>query len=302
MLDFAHGAAAFPGQVGVSIMQEDSAQPLATRVGDLSVRRAVAAAEISVGIETGSERDRIADDRDERADAHDKVSQVRDDRARARDERAEVRERATHTDDSWAAADRAGASRDRRGSAGDRTRAADDREAAALDRHMSAQERTISSIDQLTGAYRRDAGTLELKRELARAKRTQESLVLAFVDVDDLKERNDSLGHVAGDRLLGETVETIRASLRFYDLIVRFGGDEFVCALIDMSLSQAAERFAAVNAKLEDLAASITVGLAEMRAGDSLGDLVERADRALYAARGDRTSRRSASSQHGRES
>ena len=269
---------------------EGSAQHAPAPVDDLSVRRDARAAEISVG--TGNDRDRIADDRDERADAHDKASQVRDDRAAARDERAEVREQASDGDDTGAAADRAGASRDRRGSASDRTQAADDREAAASDRQLSAQERTISSIDELTGAYARDAGTLELKREMARAKRTQQSLVVAFVDVDDLKGKNDSLGHVAGDRLLREAVDSIRANLRPYDLIVRFGGDEFVCALIDVSMSQTVERFAAVNTKLEDLEASITVGLAEMRAGDSLADLVERADRALYAIRGDRPSRR----------
>lgn len=280
-----------PGRVGVSIMQEESVQHAPARVDDLSVRRdARAAAEVSIGI--GDDRDRIADDRDERAEAHDKASRVRDDRAEARDERAEVRELASDGDDTGAAADRAGASRDRRGSASDRTQAADDREAAASDRQLSAQERTISSIDELTGAYRRDAGTLELKRELARAKRTKQSLVLAFVDVDDLKEKNDSLGHVAGDRLLREAVDGIRANVRPYDLIVRFGGDEFVCVLVDVSMSQAAQRFAAVNAKLEDLEASITVGLAEMVAGDSLADLVERADRALYVNRGHRPSRR----------
>lgn len=271
-------------------MQEGSAQQAAARVDDLSVRRDARAAEISVG--TGNDRDRIADDRDERAEAHDKASEVRDDRARARDERAEVRELASDQDDSGAAADRAGASRDRRGSASDRNQAADDRDAAASDRKLSAQERTISSIDELTGAYARDAGTLELKRELSRAKRTQQSLVLAFVDVDDLKEKNDSLGHVAGDRLLRDAVDGIRENLRAYDLIVRFGGDEFVCALIDVSMSQTAERFAAVNAKLEESDASVTVGLAEMRAGDSLADLLERADRALYANRGGRPSRR----------
>lgn len=291
MLDSAHDAAASPGRVGVTTMLEDSAQHAPARVDDLSVRRdARAAAEISVG--PGDDRDRIADDRDERAEAHDEASRVRDDRARARDERAEVRELATDGDDMGAAADRAGASRDRRGSASDRTQAADDRDAAASDREISAQERTISSIDALTGAYSRDAGTLELKRELARAKRTQQSLVLAFVDVDDLKEKNDSLGHVAGDRLLRDAVDSIRANVRSYDLIVRFGGDEFVAALIDVSMSQAEQRFAAVNARLEDLGASVTVGLAEMRPDDALADLVERADRALYVNRGHRPSRR----------
>ncbi|HYO61191.1 MAG TPA: GGDEF domain-containing protein [Actinomycetota bacterium] len=274
----------------MSSLHETFVQDVPAPVDELSVRREASTAGTSLGI--GNDRDRIADDRDERAEAHDEASQVRDDRARARDERAEVRELAADGVDTGAAADRAGASRDRRGSASDRTQAADDREAAASDRHLSAQERTISSIDELTGAYARDAGTLELKREMARAKRTQQSLVLAFVDVDDLKETNDSLGHVAGDRLLREAVESIRANLRSYDLIVRFGGDEFVCALIDVSMSQTAERFAAVNAKLEELDASLTVGLAEMRTGDSLADLVERADEALYVSRGLRPSRR----------
>ena len=272
----------------MSIRHDDPARNAPAQVDDLSVRRDARRRATSVG--TGNDRDRIADDRDERAEAHDEASQVRDDRAQARDERAEVRELAADGIDSGAAADRAGASRDRRGSASDRIQAADDRDAAASDRQLSAQERTISSIDDLTGAYTRDAGTLELKRELARARRTQQPLVVAFVDVDDLKLTNDSLGHVAGDRLLRETVASIRASLRPYDLVVRFGGDEFVCALIDVTLSQSAERFAAVNEKLGE--ASITVGLAEMCEGDTLADLVERADRDLYVNRGHRPSLR----------
>ncbi|HEV2755134.1 MAG TPA: GGDEF domain-containing protein [Actinomycetota bacterium] len=273
----------------MSTAHEQLAQDVPASVDDLSVH-IDASDESSIGV--GNDRDRIADDRDERADAHDEASVTRDARAQARDDRAEARELAADCVDTGAAADRAGASRDRRGSASDRTQAADDREAAASDRHLSARERAISSIDELTGAYTRDAGTLELKRELARAKRTQQSLVLAFVDVDDLKETNDSLGHVAGDKLLREAVQSIRANLRPYDLVVRYGGDEFVCALIDVSKSQAAPRFAAANARLEALEASITVGFAEMCAGDSLEDLVKRADEDLYANRADRPSRR----------
>ena len=274
----------------MSSVHESTAQEVLASVDDISVYRDKPAPDSSIGI--GNDRDRIADDRDERADAHDEASQIRDDRAQARDERAEVRELAGDGDDTGAAADRAGASRDRRGSASDRTQAADDREAAASDRHLSAQERTISSIDELTGAYRRDAGTLELKRELNRAKRTRQSLVLAFVDVDGLKQTNDSLGHVAGDRLLRHAVESLRANLRSYDLVVRFGGDEFLCALIDVSMSQCAERFDAVNARLAAEDGSITVGLAEMRPEDSLAALIERADLALYKRRGYRSSAR----------
>jgi diguanylate cyclase (GGDEF)-like protein len=236
----------------------------------------------------GDDRDRTAEARDERAAAHDEASTARDKSAEARDERAEARDRASDPVNNGAAADRAGALRDRRGGASDRRQAADDREAAAADRVLSAQERAASSIDDLTGAYRRDAGTVELEREVGRAQRTGKSMVLAFVDVDGLKSTNDSLGHAAGDRRLQVAVATVRNHLRSYDLIVRFGGDEFVCALAELPLTQAAERFEAARADLQaaDMG-SITVGLAEVRPGDSLEDVIARADRDLYRARED---------------
>ena len=175
-----------------------------------------------------TDRDRTAEGRDQRAEAHDQESEVRDERSAARDERAETRERAAGGVEAGAVADRAGALRDRRGAASDRTQAADDRAAASADRALAAQDRAAASIDVLTGAHRRDAGMLELERELARAKREGESTALAFVDVDDLKRTNDSLGHAAGDQLIRETAYSIRAHLRSYDLIIRYGGDEFV--------------------------------------------------------------------------
>ena len=236
--------------------------------------------------QAGEHRDQTAVDRDERADAHDQASEARDERADARDRRAEDRERADDNADLAAAADRAGALRDRKGGASDRTQAADDRQAASLDRELAAQEREASSIDELTHAYRRDAGTIELRREIDRAKRTKRPFVLAFVDVDRLKARNDSLGHAAGDQLLRETSESIRAHIRSYDLIIRFGGDEFVCGLADTTMAPVAKRFSLVNADLATTQqASITVGLAELRPEDALEDLIARADEALYRTR-----------------
>ena len=124
-----------------------------------------------------------------------------------------------------------------------------------------------------------------------RAKRTKNPFALAFVDVDDLKARNDSLGHTAGDQLLRSTVDSIRANLRSYDLIVRFGGDEFLCGVTDVTVAEAGKRFSRVNAELAaSRQASITVGLAELEADDALEDLVERADQALYRERQKRRS------------
>jgi len=240
----------------------------------------------------GDHRDRTAADRDQRAAAHDQESAARDERADARDERAEARERAAEGVDTGAAADRAGALRDRRGGASDRTQAADDRESASADRFQSAREREASAIDELTGAHSRQAGIAELSREMARARRTEQPFLLAFIDVDDLKRSNDSLGHAAGDQLLRGTVDALRAHLRSYDLIIRFGGDEFLCGLLDVSMDEAVKRFALVNANLAaTLQMSVSVGLAEPAAGDTLADLIGRADEDMYRRRRGRRGR-----------
>ncbi|MEA2233016.1 MAG: hypothetical protein QOD83_2832 [Solirubrobacteraceae bacterium] len=236
--------------------------------------------------DAGSDRDRTAEERDQRADAHDQESDARDDRADARDERAEAREHTGGAVDPGAVADRLGALRDRRGGASDRIQAAEDRHAACADRALSAQERAASSIDKLTRAYRREAGLVELAREVDRARRTQQPFTLAFVDVDNLKATNDALGHGAGDQLLRHVTDAIRAHLRSYDLIIRYGGDEFVCALPDVTMAVAATRFCLVNTDLSELdRASVSVGLAQLQPDDAAEDLIARADQAMYRHR-----------------
>ncbi len=232
------------------------------------------------------EWDRLAEQRDARAQARDRAADARDTRADARDERAEARDEDAYGVDTGAAADRAAALRDRRMAARDRARAADDRSAALSERVRSARERAASWIDGLTGALHREAGIVELERHIARARRTNEPFTLVFLDVVGLKGTNDSLGHAAGDRLLRETSDSIRTHLRSYDLIVRFGGDEFVCGLLDMSSAEAAARFSLVSADLAATQhAALTLGLAELGAGDTLRDLIARADDAMYKAR-----------------
>jgi diguanylate cyclase (GGDEF)-like protein len=234
-------------------------------------------------------RDRVADGRDLTSELYDRAAEARDDRARSRDDEAEGRDQ--RQPGPGAASDRNEALRDRWGAGSDRAHAAADRKASWSDRAASAKDRTVASIDPLTGARNRAPGILELKREMARAKRTKQPFVLAFIDVDGLKATNDSFGHAAGDRRLRQTADTIRAHLRSYDLLVRIGGDEFVCGLLDLRPEQAAARFAVVNADLAKSGQeSVSVGLAELEAEDAFEDLIGRADLALYHYRDQRSS------------
>ncbi len=142
-------------------------------------------------------------------------------------------------------------------------------------------------MDGLTGEYSRGAGLVELEREMARVKRTGETLVLAFLDVDQLKSVNDSGGHAAGDRMLTEVARTVRAALRPYDLIIRYGGDEFICGNSGLDMAGVSKRLALVNSVLAKAAehGSITAGVALLQSGDSVEDLIARADAALYRER-----------------
>jgi two-component system cell cycle response regulator len=160
----------------------------------------------------------------------------------------------------------------------------------AEDRSRMRAERAAlanAQFDDLTGTYRRTKGDSELQAEIDRALRFGGLLVLAFVDVDELKAHNDREGHGAGDRLLLDVVASIRSKLRSYDPVMRFGGDEFVCVLSDTDLNDARRRFEAIQTALQAAhpGGSISVGFAELRPGDTLDELMSRGDTALREAK-----------------
>jgi diguanylate cyclase (GGDEF)-like protein len=249
------------------------------------------------GRTTAEKRARKAAKRDEAAWLRDLAAQKRDTAAGERDELIirleqeiarlgfplDAAVRQFQEGRAQAAADRALAAEDRRHAARDRMLAAQDRDATLV-------ELRRAHLDGLTGAYQRAVGEEMLRAEINRARRGDGRLVLAFVDIIGLKQVNDRDGHAAGDALLREAVAAIRANIRSYEPIVRFGGDEFVCALSEIDLGEARERFSAIDEGLasERGERAISVGLTELRPEDTLDELIQRADAALIRARGRR--------------
>jgi diguanylate cyclase (GGDEF)-like protein len=161
-----------------------------------------------------------------------------------------------------------------------------------IDRLRQLEEE--AAVDELTGVYRRGHGMMILTRELRRAFRSpDERLVVAFIDVDGLKRYNDTSGHAEGDRLLTDLTASMTKRLRSHDIVFRYGGDEFVCILPGANLDGAAPIFEAVAEAFAEggRERAFSVGLAELREGDTPDALVARADTALYEARADAAAR-----------
>jgi diguanylate cyclase (GGDEF)-like protein len=238
---------------------------------------------------TAHERDTTATGRDRIADARDRTSGARDARATEAGggpEPEAILSKQLEELAAEAAADRAHA-------AADRARAAIDRANAARERARLEAELRLAHLDELTGAYRREMGRMALSHDIERSRRSDGRFVVAFVDVDGLKTVNDRDGHAAGDRVLKGVVTAIRARLRSFDPIVRYGGDEFVCGLSGTDVEEAGRRFDAIAETIKtDVGVTISVGLAALDAADDADRLTDRADAAMLEARAAHRSRR----------
>jgi diguanylate cyclase (GGDEF)-like protein len=248
-------------------------------------------------VETADSRDRIARSRDLVGSARDHASEVRDLELRtyagSAGEDAEIVRRAAE-DRRSAAVDRAAAAQRRAWAAADRGQAARDREHATRDRLQGREDRdelrhqlALAQTDGLTGTRARATGLEALDHEVERARRTMAPLVVGYVDVVGLKTVNDTHGHAAGDALLQHAVRAIRGHLRSYDLIVRIGGDEFLCVMSGATIDDAEHRFNVIQAGLaaDPDRCEIRVGFAALAAEDSASELIRRADAELPTSR-----------------
>ena len=163
--------------------------------------------------------------------------------------------------------------------------------------YRSRELRRLSRSDWLTGLPNRTYLEERLAAEFARARRYEEPLALAILDVDHFKRFNDTWGHAAGDVVLRAVGQTLRESIRESDVAVRYGGEEFVVLLPGMDSTAALERAERLRRRMEETAIqiprraepgriTISIGVSAYKIdGDSPEALLDAADTRLFKAK-----------------
>ena len=153
------------------------------------------------------------------------------------------------------------------------------------------EARQLADLDALTGLHNQRFFHETLAREVARAHRYERKLALIVFDLDDFKEINDRIGHLAGDAVLAEAAERVRDVVRSADIACRVGGDEFAVILPESSLEDADQLYRRIQHNVSARPISqggklyLSAGVAELRPDDDAVTFFQRADEALYRAK-----------------
>ena len=154
--------------------------------------------------------------------------------------------------------------------------------------------RELSLTDDLTRLPNRRAFVQRLEQEISRARRSNNTLVLAMIDLDGFKAINDAHGHAVGDAVLQTYARRVMTGFRHHDMVARFGGEEFAAILPDITHEDAlavlrkAQTRAARPLQLGDTLIPLptfSAGVAMYHRSDTLTTLLHRADEALYRAK-----------------
>ena len=161
--------------------------------------------------------------------------------------------------------------------------------------------RQQSFTDPLTEIYNRRSLEEIAGRFTSHARRLNSSLCLLLIDVDRFKDVNTKFGHLTGDMVLADTAALLKSAIRGSDAVFRYGGDEFVILLADTSRSGAVRVTERIEAFLLDwnraetlggFELSLSMGISEWSNGVTLDELLDGADRQMYAAKANRTPER----------
>jgi diguanylate cyclase (GGDEF)-like protein len=157
-------------------------------------------------------------------------------------------------------------------------------------KNLEIQSRT----DPLTGVLNRRAILLQIENELSRAKRDNTQISISMLDLDHFKKINDTFGHLAGDAVLRESMNRVEETIRTYDSVGRFGGEEFIVVLPGANQADAfniAERVRLKmdkkNAEVDGVSIPFTIsqGVATCNGKSTVDELIAKADEALYRAK-----------------
>ncbi len=150
-------------------------------------------------------------------------------------------------------------------------------------------------FDDLTGMWNRRPGMKRLHEEIAAAGRKGAGLSVALMDIDNFKKVNDRYGHLAGDHILKEIGRTILEELRKTDIVIRYGGEEFLVVMPETDEKQALRPLDRLRRRLshteidyrgEKIRISISIGVASLLPEpEGVPELLNRADHALLAAK-----------------
>ncbi len=163
----------------------------------------------------------------------------------------------------------------------------------ALEMSRRAEEFEAAAMkDELTGLYNRKAFDGRINKALEKFNKGGSPFALILFDLDGFKEINDTFGHLAGDKVLQKVGGCLRETFRKHDFIARYGGDEFVVLIEELSRELAREKILAFMKNLKrlrftshakgDISVGVSPGIAMAKAGDSPETLIERADKAMY--------------------
>jgi len=145
--------------------------------------------------------------------------------------------------------------------------------------------------DNLTGVGNRPAFEGALRRAIEQSRRTELSLGLLLLDLDNFKQLNDRQGHLAGDAVLADFAALLQQSIRATDAAFRIGGDEFVVILYDAHedapslIHRRLQKGLVEHKVLAQSGIGVSLGHTQLRPGDDVRRLYGRADEALYAAK-----------------